>query len=393
MASRKIDLRTFQKIANGAYPSTPEIRVNKKVVCVVGTRPEVIKMAPVIRALNTSREISVRVLCSGQHRELLVPLIDWFELTVDADLHVMTADQSLSELTARLMRGFEHQFTASRPDLVLAQGDTTTVLCVALSCFYLNIPFGHVEAGLRTFDVQNPFPEEFNRVAVTRLAQLQFCPTARARDNVLAEHVDAAAAHLTGNTVIDALRFTATKLETRSAHGYDHDILVTAHRRENFGAPFEQICAALLDLCREFPSLKILYPVHPNPNVRDTAKRLLGGQPQISLVQPLDYPDLVAAMQRARLILTDSGGIQEEAPALAKPVLVLRHVTERPEAVEMGVAKIVGPVRTAIVTEARRLLLDADYYAQIARGGSPYGDGRAAARICDIVCHYLRAEA
>lgn len=366
--------------------------MTKKVLCIIGTRPEVIKMAPVIRALRTVPEFAVNVLSSGQHRELLVPLIDWFDLHVDADMSVMTANQSLSELTARLMGGFEQQFSNSRPDLVLAQGDTTTVLCAALSCFYLNIPFAHVEAGLRTFDARNPFPEEFNRVAVSRLAQLHFCPTARARDNVLAEHVDAAAAHLTGNTVIDALQFTTEKLKTRPARGFDHDILLTAHRRENFGAPLAEICAALLDLCREFPRLKVLYPVHPNPNVRGVAERLLANQPQITLAEPLDYPDLVAAMQQAKLILTDSGGIQEEAPALAKPVLVLRAATERPEAVELGVAKVVGPVRVAIVAEARRLLLDPEHYNRMARGGSPYGDGRAADRIRDIVCRYLHGQ-
>jgi UDP-N-acetylglucosamine 2-epimerase (non-hydrolysing) len=367
-----------------------EIRVNKKVLCIVGTRPEVIKMAPVIRALQAVPELDVSVLSSGQHRELLVPLIEWFELKVDADLSVMTQNQSLSELTARLMLGLEQQFKASRPDLVIAQGDTTTVLCAAMSCFYLNIPFGHVEAGLRTFEARNPFPEEFNRVAVGRLAQLHFCPTARSRDNVLAEHIDAATAHLTGNTVIDALQFTANKLKSRAVIAFDHDILLTAHRRENFGEPLVEICNAVLDLCREFPLLKILYPVHPNPNVRGVAERLLGGHPQITLSEPLDYPDLVAAMQQARVILTDSGGIQEEAPALGKPVLVLRAATERPEAVELGVAKIVGPVREVIVMETRKLLLDEEHYACMARGGSPYGDGHAAEKIRDIVCQYLR---
>lgn len=346
-------------------------------------------MAPVIRALGGIPELAVSVLSSGQHRELLVPLIDWFDLHIDADMCVMTSNQSLSELTARLMRGFELQLTDLRPDLVLAQGDTTTVLCAALSCFYLNIPFAHVEAGLRTFDAFNPFPEEFNRVAVSRLARLHFCPTARARDNVLAEHVGPKAAHLTGNTVIDALQFTIEKLKTRPARKFDHDVLLTAHRRESFGTPLAEICAALLDLCREFPQLRILYPVHPNPNVRGVAEQLLASQPQITLAEPLDYPDLVAAMQQAKFILTDSGGIQEEAPAIAKPVLVLRAATERPEAIELGVAKVVGPVRAAIVAEARRLLLDTDHYSRMARGGSPYGDGHAADRIREIVCHYL----
>ena len=363
--------------------------MKKKVLCIIGTRPEVIKMAPVIRALRATPGLEVEVLCSGQHRDLLVPLIDWFELTVDADLRVMTDDQSLSELTGRLMRGFEEMFAASRPDLVLAQGDTTTVMCAALSCYYLSIPFGHIEAGLRTFDVHNPFPEEFNRVAVTRLAQLHFCPTPRARDNVLAEHIESTVVHLTGNTIIDALGFTVAKLKLRPARGFDHDILITAHRRENFGAPLAGICAALLDLCREFPSLKMLYPVHPNPNVRSTVERLLSSEPRITLSEPLDYPELVAAMQRSKVILTDSGGIQEEAPALAKPVLVLRKLTERPEAVELGVAKVVGSRREGIVAETRQLLLDANHYAQMARGGSPYGDGLSAERICNVVREYL----
>jgi UDP-N-acetylglucosamine 2-epimerase (non-hydrolysing) len=342
-------------------------------------------MAPVIRILRATPGLAVTVLASGQHREMLIPLIDWFELGIDVDLRVMTENQSLSTLTARLMQAFEQEFNASRPDLVLAQGDTTTVMCAALSCFYLNIPFGHVEAGLRTFDVRNPFPEEFNRVAVTRLAQLHFCPTPRSRDNVLAEHVDASTVHLTGNTVIDALRFTIDKLAAQASRRFDHDILLTAHRRENFGEPLTEICFALIELCQEFPALKVLYPVHPNPNVRGTVRRLLGDHPRITLAEPLPYPDLVAAMQQAKLILTDSGGIQEEAPALSKPVLVLRAVTERPEAVELGVAKIVGTERATIVAETRRLLTDSEHYARMARGGSPYGDGHASERMQEII--------
>jgi UDP-N-acetylglucosamine 2-epimerase (non-hydrolysing) len=363
--------------------------MTKEILCIVGTRPEVIKMAPVIQALRLVPEFSVRVLSSGQHRELLIPLIDWFELTVDADLQVMSSNQSLSELTARLMRGFDSSFNESRPDLVLAQGDTTTVMCAALSCFYQNIPFGHVEAGLRTFDVRNPFPEEFNRVAVGRLAQLHFCPTSRSRDNILAEHIDAETAHLTGNTVVDALRYTTTKLKSQPTRQFDHDILLTAHRRENFGAPLINICEAILDLCRKFPRLKVFFPVHPNPNVRGKVEQLLAGHSQITLSEPLDYPDLVAAMQQARLILTDSGGIQEEAPALGKPVLVLRSVTERPEAIEMGVAKLVGTDRSTIIDEVSRLLEDSEHYASMARGVSPYGDGYAAERIRDIIYQYL----
>lgn len=365
--------------------------MKKEILCIVGTRPEVIKMAPVILALRSMPEFTVRVLSSGQHRELLLPLIDWFGLTVDDDLQVMSANQTLAELTARLMRGFDANFSQSRPDLVLAQGDTTTVMCAALSCFYQNIPFGHVEAGLRTYDMRNPFPEEFNRVAVGRLAQFHFCPTPRSRQNIVGEKIDAATAHLTGNTVVDALHFTTAKLRTEAVRGFDHDILLTAHRRENFGEPLVHICEAVLDICKDYPRLKVLFPVHPNPNVRKEVNRLLAGHRQISLSEPLDYPELVAAMQQARLILTDSGGIQEEAPALGKPVLVLRSVTERPEAVEMGVAKLLGTDRSAIVGEVSRLLDDACYYSQMARGVSPYGDGHSAARICEIISRHFES--
>ena len=367
--------------------------MKNNIVCIVGTRPEVIKMAPVIRALRVAPAFNLEVLCSGQHGDLLAPLAAWFEISFDDDLRVMSDNQSLGELTARLTQAFERRFAAARPDLVIAQGDTTTVMCAALVCFYQGIAFAHVEAGLRTFNLGNPFPEEYNRVAVTRLAQLHFCPTRRALDNVRNERIDATAAHLTGNTVIDALQFTVGKLQTAGAPPYDHDILLTAHRRENHGAPLTAICEAVLDLCREFPHLKVLYPVHPNPNVRATVQRLLADHPQVTLSEPLSYPELIAAMQHARLILTDSGGIQEEAPALAKPVLVLRTVTERPEAVELGIAAVVGTERAAIVGAVRDLLRDDRLYARMARGGSPYGDGHAAARILDIVRTYLHGAA
>ncbi len=350
-------------------------------------------MAPVIRALRDAPEIDLEVLCSGQHRDLLAPLTDWFEIGIDKNLRVMADNQSLGELTSRLMQAFEQYFSASRPGLVIAQGDTTTVMCAALSCFYRHIPFAHVEAGLRTFDLHNPFPEEYNRVAVTRLAQLHFCPTRRAVDTVLAEHADRTHVHLTGNTVIDALCFTTEKLKQRPARRFDHDILLTAHRRENFGRPLVNICNAMLDLCREFPHLKVLYPVHPNPEVRATVGAILSGHAQILLSEPLSYPDSVAAMQQARLILTDSGGIQEEAPALSKPVLVLRAVTERPEVVELGMAKVVWTDRETIVLAAAELLRDAKVYAHMARGGSPNGDRRPAAKNADVVRAYLSGAA
>lgn len=357
----------------------------KKVLCIVGTRPEVIKMAPVIRLLRSEPRFDVTVLCSGQHRDLLAPLADWFGIAFDDDLEVMSEDQSLSALTARLMIAFEGYLSGARPDTVIAQGDTTTVMCAALSCFYLGLPFAHVEAGLRTFDFANPFPEEFNRTVAGRLASLHFCPTERAARNVLAEHAAPDAVHVTGNTVIDALQYTAAKLERAAGGHRRHDVLLTAHRRENFGAPLEAVFRAVRRLADEFSGLSVLYPVHPNPNVRKPAREILAGHPRITLAEPLGYPQLVQAMQDARFILTDSGGIQEEAPALGKPVLVLRSVTERPEAVELGVARLVGTDPDAILDECRRLLTDRDHYASMARGGSPYGDGHAAERIRQIL--------
>ncbi|MDP2239855.1 MAG: UDP-N-acetylglucosamine 2-epimerase (non-hydrolyzing) [Burkholderiales bacterium] len=357
----------------------------KHVICIIGTRPEVIKMAPVIRALRDDGRFRLTVLCSGQHRDLLAPLLKWFDITVDDDLAVMTEDQSLAMLSSRLMVSFERHFSAARPDLVMAQGDTTTVMCAALTSFYQRIPFAHVEAGLRSFDLDNPFPEELNRVVAGRLARFHFCPTQGAAQHVLAEGAPPASVHVTGNTVIDALHFTTAALERDPPSGRAHEILLTAHRRENFGAPLENVFRAVRQLCDEFPELSVLYPVHPNPNVHKPAHALLGNHPQITLTEPLSYPELVRAMQDARFILTDSGGIQEEAPALGKPVLVLRSVTERPEAVDMGVAKLIGSDLDAIVTESRRLLTDGDHYKTMAQGGSPYGDGHAAARIVRIL--------
>ncbi len=357
----------------------------KHIVCIIGTRPEVIKMAPVIRALRDEGRFRLTVLCSGQHRDLLVPLIEWFGIAVDDNLAVMTEGQSLALLTSRLMASFEQYFSADQPDLVMAQGDTTTVMCAALTSFYQRIPFAHVEAGLRSFDLDNPFPEELNRVVAGRLARFHFCPTQGAAQHVLAEGAPPASVHVTGNTVIDALHFTTAALKSDAASGHPHEVLLTAHRRENFGAPLENVFRAVRQLCDEFPRLSVLYPVHPNPQVRQPAYALLGNHPQITLTEPLSYPELVRAMRDARFILTDSGGIQEEAPALNKPVLVLRAVTERPEAVELGVAKLVGTETAAIVAECRRLLTDNAHYATMAQGGSPYGDGHAATRIVRIL--------
>ena len=357
--------------------------MTKKILCAVGTRPEAIKMAPVILALQQQPWAEVRVLATAQHRQMLDQVLAFFGIEPHIDLDIMRPNQALSALTARLLLEMDQVLAAEKPDVVLVQGDTTTVMAVALACFYHRIPIGHVEAGLRTWDMRNPFPEEANRVIAGRLARWHFAPTEGSRQNLLKEGIADQDIVVTGNTVIDALLMTAEK---QVDIGVELDasrrlVLVTSHRRENFGEPFRQICRALQTLARRNPGLQFLYPVHPNPNVRDVAHEYLGGMPNVVLCEPLDYAPFVAAMKRATLILTDSGGVQEEAPALGKPVLVLRDETERPEAVAEGVVRLVGPHYERIVQEAQRLLDDAQAYAAMARGVSPYGDGQAAQRI------------
>ena len=359
----------------------------KRILAVVGTRPEAIKMAPVIRALRSEPWAEVRVLATAQHRQMLDQVLDAFAIVPDVDLDIMAPDQTLPELTSRLLSRLDEVFARERPDVVLIQGDTTTVMTAAMAAFYRHIAVGHVEAGLRTGDLQNPFPEEMNRIVAGRLSRWHFAPTAGARDNLLREGFDPASVHVTGNTVIDALLEVVQRevpLPVEVPEGR-RMLLVTAHRRENFGAPFREVCEAVRDIADRHADVHVVYPVHPNPNVSGPAHEILSGHARIVLCPPLDYLPFVAAMKRAHLILTDSGGVQEEAPALGKPVLVMRQETERPEAVEAGVVKLVGPVRDAIVAEASRLLDDPEAYARMARGVSPYGDGRAAGRIVDIL--------
>ncbi|AXP04122.1 UDP-N-acetylglucosamine 2-epimerase (non-hydrolyzing) [Pseudomonas fluorescens] len=366
--------------------------MTRKVLCIVGTRPEAIKMAPVIKALQAEEHIVCRVLATAQHRGLLDQVLEGFAITADLDLDIMRPHQSLTALTSRLLVELEGVLQAEQPDVVLAQGDTTTVMSAALACFYLQIPFGHVEAGLRTGDLCNPFPEEANRVIAGKLTRWHFAPTQHAVDNLLREGVAASDITLTGNTVIDALLMTAAQ---DSALGIQLDpgkrlVLVTSHRRENFGEPFQHICQALKRLAECNPDIQILYPVHPNPNVKDVAHQLLGLTPNIILCAPLDYAPFITAMKRSYLIISDSGGVQEEAPALGKPVLVLREETERPEAVDLGVVKLVGANPDTIVEQAQRLLDDPQAYQGMARGVSPYGDGKAAARIVDVLRQYFQ---
>jgi UDP-N-acetylglucosamine 2-epimerase (non-hydrolysing) len=368
--------------------------LKKRIVCVVGTRPEAIKMAPVIRALGHATWARPYVLLTAQHREMLDQVMRLFGIDADDDLDVMRPNQRLPALTAQLIPALDAALERAQPDAVLAQGDTTTVLCAALASFYRRTPFGHVEAGLRTGDLDYPFPEEANRVLASRLARWHFAPTETARTNLLREGIASAAIHVTGNTVIDALLDVAPR-----AQGVDLTfaqgrrlVLLTAHRRENFGAPLAQVFAAVRELVDRFADIAVLYPVHPNPHVKTSAERLLGGHPRIKLTAPLDYEPFVAAMKAAFLILTDSGGVQEEAPALGKPVLVLRNETERPEAVDAGVVELVGPDRGRIVERAARLLEEAAAYRTMAKGVSPYGDGRAAGRIVRVMRSALAGE-
>lgn len=366
-----------------AKPNNKQLRI----ICVIGTRPEAIKMAPVILALKKEPWAEVRVLATAQHRHMLDQVLSAFAIEPDIDLDIMRPNQALTPLTARLLLDLDDVLQAEKPDVVLAQGDTTTVMTVALACFYHRIPFGHVEAGLRTGDMYNPFPEEMNRTVAGRLSRWHFAPTQSSRQNLLREGVSDADIHVTGNTVIDAL-MTVAKRDLDIGIALDSSkrmILVTAHRRENFGEPFRQVCRAIRALADAYENIEILYPVHPNPNVAGMAHALLTDHPRIRLCAPLDYLPFVAAMKQAYLILSDSGGVQEEAPALGKPVLVLRRETERPEAVTEGVVKLVGPDYDAIMTESMRLLDDPAYYASMARGVSPYGDGHASERIVSIL--------
>jgi UDP-N-acetylglucosamine 2-epimerase (non-hydrolysing) len=358
----------------------------KTILCIVGTRPEVIKMAPVILALKREPWANVRVLATAQHREMLDSALAMFDIVPDIDLDLMRPGQQLAELTARLLMTLDGALEAERPAAVLAQGDTTTVLASALACFYRRIPFCHVEAGLRTGDFANPFPEEMNRTLAGRLTALHFSPTERARDNLLAEGIQPESIHVTGNTVIDALLFAAARMAEPgiTLPSGKRIVLLTAHRRENFGEPLKNVFRAVHVLLERHPDLHFIYPVHPNPNVVHPAREAFAGTKGVTLCDPLDYMQLVALMKNAWIVLTDSGGLQEEAPALGKPVLVLREETERPEALDAGVAKLVG-CRTENVVAAVESLLDPQLYLSMAKGASPYGDGQAAGRIVNVL--------
>ncbi|MBM3974250.1 MAG: UDP-N-acetylglucosamine 2-epimerase (non-hydrolyzing) [Planctomycetes bacterium] len=354
---------------------------SRRILAVVGTRPEAIKMAPVVAALRAADWVTTRVVTTGQHRELLMGALADFGLAADVDLALMQHGQGHEAFFAAATAALRVALAAERPDLALAQGDTTTVAAAARACHELGIAFGHVEAGLRTGDPTQPFPEEQNRVYIATVASLHFAPTAGARVHLLREGVDPATVHVTGNTGIDALLATAARLGPPAPRTDGRRaLLVTAHRRESFGAPLAAICAAVRALAGR-GDVAITWPVHPNPQVREFVQHELAGVRGVRLVAPLDHADMVAAMQQAHVILTDSGGVQEEAPSLGVPVLVLRDVTERPEGVAAGVARLVGTDGSRIVAETARLLDDPAAHAAMARVVSPYGDGGAAPRI------------
>jgi UDP-N-acetylglucosamine 2-epimerase len=363
--------------------------VVRRVLTVFGTRPEAIKLAPVVMELRRFPADVGSVVCvTAQHRQMLDQVNDLFGIRPDIDLDLMTENQSLEALTASVIRRVSLVLREVAPDLVLVQGDTTTVMATAMACFYQKIAVGHVEAGLRTSDIYDPYPEEMNRRVTSVLARYHFAPTERAQRALLAEGHAPETVVLTGNTVVDALQHILARSEPADLpYGLNGHrmILVTAHRRENFGQPLENICQALLDLTRLHADVEVVYPVHLNPNVRRIAYGMLEHQPRIHLLEPVDYLQLAHLLSRCYMVLTDSGGIQEEAPVVGKPVLVMRRETERPEAVEAGTARLVGTDRQAIVAESERLLDDPNAYEAMAHAQSPFGDGRAAERIVAFI--------
>lgn len=362
-----------------------------KVVIVFGTRPEAIKMCPVVQAIQNDNNLECCVCVTGQHREMLQQVLDVFKVNPDYDLHVMKEKQTLYDITYAVMNGIRDIVKKEKPDIVLVHGDTTTTFAAALACFYERIPIGHVEAGLRTHDLNAPYPEEFNRQAVDIVSDLYFAPTEYAKDNLIREGKRAEAIKVTGNTAIDALRTTVRP-------DFDHEIiewaqgsrmlLLTAHRRENWGKPLENIFRAVRATVDRYSDIKVVYPMHKNPLVRDAAYKILGGHKRIYLTEPLNVIDFHNIIARSYLILTDSGGIQEEAPSLGKPVLVLRNTTERPEGVEVGTLKLVGTDKEKIEKNIDILLTDTKVYAGMSKAQNPYGDGHASERIVKSIIEW-----
>lgn len=368
-----------------------------KVLTIFGTRPEAIKMAPLVHALSQDAVFESKVCVTAQHREMLDQVLRLFEITPDYDLDIMKPGQGLTEITSRILTGLKPVLETFRPDVVLVHGDTATTLSASLAAFYHQIPVGHVEAGLRTGDLTSPWPEEGNRVLTGHLAQWHFAPTETARENLLRENIPSGGIFITGNTVIDALLWVRERLnkdaelaqQLADKYPFLQDdkklILVTGHRRESFGGGFERICSALAEIALQHPDVQIVYPVHLNPNVSEPVNRILHGIDNIVLIDPQDYLPFVYLMDKAYLILTDSGGVQEEAPSLGKPVLVMRETTERPEAVDAGTVRLVGTDAAKIVEEVNLLLTDKNEYDSMSRAHNPYGDGHACQHILEAL--------
>lgn len=374
----------------------------KKVLVVFGTRPEAIKMAPLVLALKQqSKEIEAKVCVTAQHREMLDQVLDIFDIKPDFDLNIMKPGQDLYDVTSNILLGMKDVLTAYQPDVVLVHGDTTTTIATALSAFYQKIPVGHVEAGLRTGDIYSPWPEEANRKLTGALATYHFAPTQTSKENLLNENINSHTIYVTGNTVIDALLWVLEKINSTTSlkekltkqiqsefTGFGDGkefVLITGHRRENFGQGFLDICSAIKTLATKHQNVNFVYPVHLNPNVQKPVLELLSGIENVYLISPLDYEPFVYLMSKSYLILTDSGGIQEEAPSLGKPVLVMRDTTERPEAVEAGTVKLVGTNTENIISEVTRLLEDQESYIKMSQAHNPYGDGKACQRIINII--------
>ena len=360
----------------------------KKVMLVFGTRPEAIKMCPLVNELKSRKSIETVVCVTGQHRQMLDQVLETFGVVPDYDLSIMKQRQTLFDVTTNILNGIKEVLEAEKPDVVLVHGDTSTTFVTALACFYLQIPVGHVEAGLRTYNIYSPYPEEFNRQAVGIISQYNFAPTERSKENLLKEGKDPATISVTGNTAIDALKTTVradyTHPELQWAEG-SRLIMITAHRRENLGEPMQHMFRAIRRVMDEHPDVKAIYPIHMNPAVRETADSILGGYDRIHIIEPLEVLDFHNFLARSYMILTDSGGIQEEAPSLGKPVLVMRDTTERPEGIAAGTLKLVGTDEEAIYNSFKLLLENAEEYDKMSKASNPYGDGFASQRIADIL--------
>jgi UDP-N-acetylglucosamine 2-epimerase (non-hydrolysing) len=375
----------------------------KKIMLVFGTRPEGIKMAPLVHALKAEVDkFEIKICVTSQHREMLDQVLKTFEIKPDINLDLMKQDQNLSNLMSLILSEMQNIFSKYLPDVVLVHGDTTTTLATSIAAFYASIPVGHVEAGLRTYNVKAPFPEEFNRQITSKIAKWHFAPTILSQQNLLAEGVDKSLITITGNTVIDALHWVLKKINQDDKRRENLEnilnnylsfdwkresfVLITAHRRENFGDGFLQICSAIKELANKYPNIHFIYPVHLNPNVSKPVYKILNGFDNIHLIKPLEYEPFIYLLKYSYIVLTDSGGIQEEAPSLGKPVLVMRNVTERPEAVKAGTVKIVGSNSLRIIENLSLLLDDKKYYQKMSRAHNPYGDGLACQRIVDALC-------